>query len=148
MQVALKVQASGRKLVGEFWRFATIGSLNAVVDFLVYLSLTRGLAYMQQHYLLANSMAFVMANLNSFYWNRRWTFNVNHGNPYRQYLEFFTVSVIYLGFIQFGLWLLVSRFGVYDLLAKVIVIGCGMLVYFGVLKRLVFWRKIKRMPGV
>ena len=137
-----------RDLVGEIWRFLTIGTINAGVDFLVYISLTRGFVFMSEHYLLANSFAFVVANLNSFYWNRRWTFNVSHGNPYAQYVQFFGVSIIYLSFIQFGLWLLVSRWGLYDLLAKVIVIGVGMLVYFTVLKRLVFWRKPKPEPLV
>jgi putative flippase GtrA len=132
--------SSRHSLIGELWRFLTVGSMNAAVDFLVYLSLTRGFDYWAEHYLQANALAFLIANLNSFIWNRFWTFTVHHGNPWRQYTEFLGVSIIYLAFIQLGLWLLVSQWGVFDLIAKVIVIGLGMLIYFGVLRHLIFWR--------
>ncbi|HAO81102.1 MAG: GtrA family protein [Parcubacteria group bacterium GW2011_GWD2_43_10] len=137
-----------RKLVGELWRFLTIGTINATVDFLVYLSLTRGFDYWAEHYLQANFFAFLIANFNSFIWNKFWTFSARQGNPFRQYLEFLSVSLVYLAFIQAGLWLLVSRWGVFDLVAKVVVIGLGMFVYFVVLRHWVFWRPRKPEPRV
>jgi putative flippase GtrA len=135
-----KANSARRSLIGELWRFLIVGSTNAAIDFFVYFLLTRALAYWAEHYLQANALAFLIANLNSFIWNRFWTFTVRHGNPLRQYAEFLGVSIVYLGFIQLGLWLLVSRLGIFDLLAKVIVIGLGMLIYFGVLRHIVFWR--------
>lgn len=134
-EVATSVE---RNIVGEVSRFLLVGTLNAVVDFLVYLSLTRGFVWWDHHYLLANALAFWVANVNSFVWNRLWTFSIKHGQFWRQYLEFFSVSLIYLGFIQLGLWVLVSHWGWFDLLAKVVVIGLGMILYFTVLKKLVF----------
>jgi len=135
------VTKSTQRVFGQFSRFLAVGSLNALVDFLVYLSLTRGFMVWQRHYLWANAVAFLLANFNSFMWNRWWTFRARHGHPLRQYLEFLGVSIIYLGFIQAGLWLLVSQGGVFDLIAKVIVIGFGMALYFLVLRRVVFARQ-------
>lgn len=124
----------------QFSRFITVGLSNAVIDFLVYIILTRSLIWWRDHYLLANAIAFIIANFNSFFWNRRWTFNINQGGLIKQYFQFLGVSVIYLGFIQFGLWLLVGWGGMYDLFAKIIVIVVGMVIYFSVLKRFIFFQ--------
>lgn len=126
----------------QFSRFLTVGVGNALVDFIVYIFLTRSFIYWQEHYLLANFLAFLIANFNSFYWNRRWTFKVKHGKIWRQYFEFLSTSLVYIGFIQLGLWWLVSHLGVYDLLAKIIIIGLGMILYFRVLKKLIFCSRI------
>lgn len=132
--------ANGRSLAGEVGRFLVVGTSNAVVDFAVYLILTRSFLFWQKHYLVANAIAFVLANLNSFFWNRHWTFKASGDNIWRQYAGFFSTSLVYLAFIQAGLWLLVSVWGMYDLLAKAIVIGLGMILYFSVLKRFIFSR--------
>ncbi|MDP3986391.1 MAG: GtrA family protein [Candidatus Veblenbacteria bacterium] len=134
--------------VKQFGRFAVVGLGNALVDFVVYIALTRGLAWWQEHFLLANAVAFLLANINSFIWNRWWTFAARQGSPLRQYGEFLGVSLVYLFFIQLGLWLAVAGLGWYDLWAKVAVIGLGMLLYFIVLRRWVFWGKTRPRPVV
>lgn len=139
MELEQVVALPKRTWLGEWWRFLIIGCLNAAVDFLVYLSLTRGFGWWEQHYLWANALAFWLANINSFVWNRLWTFNAYESRWFKQYAAFLSTSLIYLAFIQLGLWLLVSYLGWFDLLAKVVVIGLGMILYFIVLKKLVFW---------
>lgn len=111
----------------------------------MYVVLTRSFVVWREHYLLANAVAFLVANGNSFFWNRLWTFNGTQGSAWRQYGAFLGVSVVYLGFIQLGLWFTVSELGLYDLVAKVIVIGLAMLVYFTVLKRWVFRAKAPKV---
>lgn len=137
------IAQNGRSLVGEVWRFLVVGTSNAAVDFVVYLILTRSFLFWREHYLMANAVAFILANLNSFIWNRHWTFKAKEGGIWRQYAGFFSTSLVYLAFIQAGLWLLVSVWGMYDLLAKVIVIGLGMILYFTVLKRFIFSRSLQ-----
>lgn len=122
--------------------------MNAVVDFTVYILLTRNLPWWQEHYLWASALGFYMANINSFLWNRYWTFAVKHGSVWRQYFSFLGSSLAYLGIMQVGLWALVSVFNIYDLLAKVVVIGLSMILYFAVLRHVVFWPKSKAEPQV
>ncbi len=126
--------------LAQFVSYATIGLSSAVVDFSIYVLLTRGFPFWSRHLLWANAVAFVFANLNSFYWNRRLTFGASGSAALRQYLPFLAVSLVYLGVIQLGLWFAVSRLGLYDLLAKVLVLGLAALLYFTVLRRWVFRR--------
>ena len=127
--------------LAQFVSYATIGLGSAVVDFAIYITLTRGFPLWSQHLLWANAVAFLFANFNSFYWNRRFTFAGSGSSALRQYLPYLAVSLLYLGAIQLGLWFAVSRLGLYDLLAKVLVLGLAALLYFTVLRRWVFRRR-------
>jgi len=120
-------------------RFAMVGVSNSAVDFIVYIALTRGSIYWAQHYLVANAFAFLVANINSFVWNHRWTFHGRRGrHMLRQYLQFLLSSLIYLAWLQIGLWLAVEYGHWYDLIAKVVVTGTAALFYFTSLRHLVF----------
>ena len=121
----------------EFGKFGLVGVSNTVVDFAVYLGLTRSTAYFHEHFLQANLLAFLIANLNSFLLNRRFTFSKSGAGATR-YPMFLTVSAVYLGVIQLGMWSLVSYAGLYDMVAKVLVVGCATVVYFVVLRTWVF----------
>lgn len=132
---------AARTVWHQLGRFLVVGSLNAVVDFTAYITLTRGFTFWSEHFLFANALAFFIANLHSFVWNRHWTFTATSPRPLRQYLGFLGVSLVYLAFIQLGLWLLVTRLGLYDLVGKAVVVGLAVCLYFGALKRKVFWRE-------
>lgn len=121
----------------DFGRFALVGISNTVIDFLIYVGLTRGSSYFSTHYLQANVCAFLVANLNSFFWNRRFTFRSGTSGV-QGYPVFLVVSALYLAAVQLGMWALVSGFGLYDVLAKVIVVGIATGLYFLVLKTWVF----------
>lgn len=57
----------------RFFRFACVGVLNTGLDILVFSAFFYGLGW---HYLVAHCFGFLVANANSFYWNSRWTFDV------------------------------------------------------------------------
>ena len=137
-----------KEIIRRFWnirwqllKFGAVGSVNTVIDFGLYFLLTRYVGLFSVHYLWANAIAFYIANLNSFIWNKHWTFNKNEPNSktiLRQYGEFFSISLIYIFTIQFGLWLLVSEFLWPDLLAKALMTIIATTLYFSVVRKVVF----------
>lgn len=61
------------KTVVQVAKFMTVGVLNTLIDTGTYFILTRGLGLMALP-VLAKSIAYVVGMINSFFWNRNWTF--------------------------------------------------------------------------
>lgn len=125
----------------QFFKFGLVGSLNTAIDFGIYFLLTRLLLVFSVHYLWANAISFYVANLNSFIWHKYWTFDqqqVASGSWLRQYAKFFSISLIYIGIVQFGLWVLVSEFAWHDLIAKALMTATATVIYFSIVRKVVF----------
>ena len=61
------------KIIAQVAKFMTVGVLNTLIDAGTYFILTRGLGLMAVP-VLAKSIAYVVGMINSFFWNRNWTF--------------------------------------------------------------------------
>lgn len=61
------------KTVVQVAKFMTVGVLNTLIDAGTYFILTRGLGLMALP-VLAKSIAYAVGMINSFFWNRNWTF--------------------------------------------------------------------------
>lgn len=122
----------------QFARFVLVGLSGAAVDFGIYLFLTRGFFYWQQHFILASTISSLAAATNNFLWNRRWTFNNKNPQIIKQYVIYLAVTLVYLGFLQFGLWFGVTYLHLYDILAKVLALGVAVVIYFTILRHKVF----------
>ena len=63
-----------KESIFQFLKFALVGVLNTVVDFLVFqlFNLTLGWMY------LAQVIGYCAGILNSYFWNSRWTFRKEH----------------------------------------------------------------------
>jgi dolichol-phosphate mannosyltransferase len=72
------------------------------------------------HHLVAATVAFVVAVLNNFWWNRHWTFRAGRGHAGFQAARFFAVSVAAFLFAAAVLELLVSVAGVAEVPAQAI----------------------------
>jgi putative flippase GtrA len=102
--------------ISIFWqltKFIIIGVLNTVVDigFLsllifsvrnyFYIDTTDNLmtlgAWTVTFYSLYKGLSFIIANINSYYWNKYWTFQGNNKKTSSEITQFFVVSI--LGFI-------------------------------------------------
>lgn len=83
-------------------KFGVVGVANTVIDFgvLNYLSAVQhvfsGLALIP-----LNIISFTAAVLNSYFWNKHWTFKVKEGKAGKQFIEFIIVSIIAI-FINSG----------------------------------------------
>ena len=62
-------------------KFMTVGVLNTAIDAAAYFALTRWLGLVSR-LVLAKGIAYVIGMMNSFFWNRTWTFGDN-GNIWR-----------------------------------------------------------------
>ena len=122
----------------QFGRFALVGCSGALIDFGVYVGLTRTFTFWQEHFVLASTLSSLAAATNNFTWNRRFTFH-GHGQALlAQYARYLGVTAVYLAFIQFGLWVLVQHLHLYDVVAKVLVLAVAVLIYFTTLRRYIF----------
>ena len=99
-----------KESLGQFLKFALVGVLNTVVDFLVFqlLNLTLGWTYLAQ--VIGDSAGV----LNSYFWNSRWTFRKEHQRSAREAAAFVVVNLVSLGVSLGVLWLCRNPFGITD----------------------------------
>ena len=96
-------------IIWQLAKFIVIGVLNTVVD-LGFLSLltfsaksyfgintTDAFVASLTFYSLFKGLSFIVANINSYYWNKYWTFGENIKKSSSEILQFFVVSI--LGFV-------------------------------------------------
>jgi len=98
-------------------KFCVVGGSGYVVNLLVF---TACVKVFSLHHLVAATCAFVVAVANNFWWNRHWTFGAGDGHAGFQAARFFTVSVVAFLFAAALLELLVTGFGVGEVLAQAI----------------------------
>src|SRR5690606_23901009 len=106
----------------QFVRFAAVGATNTVLDFGVYVALTRGTDWWRDHLVLAATVSFCVAATSSFLLHNFWTFSRNGDGWQRRMPKFFTVAVGGLAWNAALLHLLVGA-GLHDIPAKLIATG-------------------------
>ncbi len=106
----------------QLFQFALVGASGYVINLAVFAVLVGPLGF---HHIAAAVLAFCVAVLNNFWWNRHWTFDAKHGHAGFQAARFFTVSVLALGVNLIVLELLV-RGGMGDLPAQAIAVAVAM----------------------
>lgn len=85
--------------IGQFLRFAVVGFVNTVVNFLV-LNLLSYLTHIQSgpSVVFLSLIAFAVAMVNSYFLNDYWVFkDMSHGEGGRKFTLFLTVSVVGAG---------------------------------------------------
>lgn len=83
-----------KKSVGEIIRFAIVGTSNFVIIMVVAWLLAEQVGL---NFYAANCVAYVLAFVNNFYWNRVWVFKSRSTAVRRQFLLFLTAyAVAYL----------------------------------------------------
>jgi putative flippase GtrA len=75
----------------KFTRFCFVGVLGTTVDFSVLFLLFE---FFNLNLNLAIIVAFLVATINNFYLNKKWTFKNRQPNLINQYLKFLLVSII------------------------------------------------------
>ncbi len=123
----------------QMTKFAMIGIINNVIDFSIYIFLTRGFIFWRTHYLIANFFAFMVSILATFDIVRAWIFklpilprnkeeekemNLTKAEErliHIQYFKFLLVSSTAFSFNELGLFIFVDFIKINDILAKAIV---------------------------
>jgi putative flippase GtrA len=75
----------------QLGKFLAVGLSGYVVNLAVF---AFAIEVLSVHHLAAATMAFCVAVLNNFWWNRHWTFGAREGHAGFQAARFFTVSSI------------------------------------------------------
>jgi len=75
----------------QLGKFVVVGLSGYVVNLAVF---TLALQVLSFHHIAAATLAFAVAVLNNFWWNRHWTFAARGGHAGFQAARFFTVSVV------------------------------------------------------
>ena len=92
---------------GQVARFASVGVMNTVIDYVIFIGLTRIFSIPLDRVWIAKLVSGSVAMINSFYFNRTWVFNKgNSKHPGQQFARFListlvAVYVIQLGLVQF-----------------------------------------------
>jgi putative flippase GtrA len=118
-------------ILKQFAKFCLVGFFNTLVDFSVYLFLTR---IFLVYFIAANIFSFLVAVSFSFILNKYWTFRNQVNKIKSQYFKFFIINVIGLGINTSLLYFLVVYFHLSDLLAKALAIGIVLFWNFGLNK--------------
>jgi dolichol-phosphate mannosyltransferase len=103
-------------------RFAAVGASGYVVNLAVFVFCVHLLGI---DYRVAAVIAFVVAVVNNFWWNRHWTFDARHEHALFQGARFFAVSLVAFGFQYVVLTSLVGDAGLSKDLAQAIAIVCA-----------------------
>ena len=79
-------------------KFVAIGALNTFLDLgiLNILIVVSGVA-VGYWYTLFKSFSFIIANVNSYFWNKHWTFGVSDKTNIKEFGSFLAVSVVGFG---------------------------------------------------
>ncbi len=104
----------------ELVRFATVGASGYVVNLVVF-----ALAIGVLDYRAAAVLAFCVAVLNNFSWNRGWTFRATGGHAEVQVARFFAVSLAAFGASLGVLVTLVAGLGMPELGAQALAVLCA-----------------------
>jgi putative flippase GtrA len=77
----------------QFFKFSVVGFLNTSLDFgvLNFLSYLTGI-YSGFNIIFLNSASFFIAIVNSYFWNKYWTFNQSSGVKGGEFLKFFVIG--------------------------------------------------------
>ena len=106
----------------QLLQFGLVGASGYIVNLAVFALVNGPLSV---HYIVAAILAFCVAVMNNFWWNRHWTFDAKHGHAGFQAARFFTVSVLALIVNLIALKLLVGG-GMGELPAQAISVTIAM----------------------
>ena len=98
-------------------KFLIVGAINTGVDLGLYLILTHFIPFFADQQVLAKGISYAAGTLNSFLWNRNWTFKSNAGYLNVTTLLFVLSNLVGLGLNTFILYAGLKVFRLPELLA-------------------------------
>lgn len=95
------------RVVRQFVKFGIVGIFSTIIDWGIFylLNLVFGV-----YYLTAKVLSFLVAVINSFIWNRRWTFHSQNQNRGKEFTKFLIIALVGLSVNALIMYLAVSIF--------------------------------------
>jgi dolichol-phosphate mannosyltransferase len=106
----------------QLLKFCAVGASGYVINLCVF---AFGVEVLGLYHLVAAALAFVVAVMNNFWWNRHWTFGASDGHAGFQAARFFAVSSLAFVFNAIVLQLLVTVAGMAELPAQAIAVAAA-----------------------
>lgn len=118
-------------------RFSLIGVLNTLVDFCVF---TICESLFGIHYTISQILGYSFGIINSFIFNKKWTFRDKTSNKYiyHELIQFVVVNICSLVITVFCMKFLVNDFNINIYISKVIVTLIAQVINFSLYKLWVF----------
>lgn len=104
----------------QFIKFSIAGGACTLIDFVIYIFLTRFFSFWQGHLTWANFASVCLSATINFIWNKKWTFRSGSPNLALQYLKFW---VVVIGGIVLYQWIFVfslETLRLFDLIGKML----------------------------
>lgn len=120
MMKSTALAISRDKHVRQFTKFVLVGVLSTIISFILYVLFLR----LGLHYLTASAIAFGIATLNGYTWNRIWTYRAG-GYRHHQLAKFAIIQAVGLAVNLSVLYLAVEFIHLHKLLAWLIANGCA-----------------------
>jgi len=124
--------------LGQIARYSAVGAFNTALDAGLYLLLTHWLGLSGLR-ILAKGISYGVGTLNSFHWNRSWTFRSSVAAT-TTFAPFLLVSIVALAVNAAAMDLFLELFAQHETPALIVATGLTLLWNFSVNKYIVFKR--------
>ena len=115
-------------------KFGAVGVINTLVDYAVFTLV----GFLSPNVYLAQTAGYCCGVLNSYIWNRKWTFKSSGRFLGAELLKFVVVNTVtYLASLG-ALWLLVDNWNMNKYIAKILLIGVTLVINFTLSRLWVF----------
>ncbi|MCX6740942.1 MAG: GtrA family protein [Candidatus Parcubacteria bacterium] len=118
-----------RPWIKQFIKFSIAGGACTILDFLIYILLTRAFHLWINHLGWVNFLSVCVSATVNFIWNKNWTFRSSQ-NATAQYLKFWVVVLGGLILYQALFFVFVSQLRFFDLLGKAIAAAIVLIIRF------------------
>lgn len=124
----LKFKAKTRKLLIQIFKFAIVGGIATIIDF-VFLYIFREFCHFPV--LVSNTLSFCISVIYNYVASVKWVFDVNkEKDAKKQFVIFIVFSVIGLLLNNAIMWITVDFLSIYYMLAKIIATAIVMVFNF------------------
>lgn len=101
----------------QFIKFSFVGASGTLVDWIFYFILTR---WFHLFYLIAKTISFVIAAINNYILNRKWTFRSQEKNITKEFIKFLIVSLVGLAFNTLIMYIVVDKLRYNDFIGLIL----------------------------
>ncbi|KEP25922.1 GtrA family protein [Bacillus zhangzhouensis] len=114
-----------RKRIRTYAAFSIVGASNTLIDFMIFFLLTACFV----PYFLAQCLSYSAGMMNSYFWNRKWTFQVKKKADKWEWIKWMTVNGAACLLTYLVLYVM-QQLGCTLLLSKVIATFAGFMITF------------------
>lgn len=109
-----------RRGVRQFIKFGLVGLSSTAIDWSIFYLLN---SFFGLYYLIAKVLSFSVAVINSYAWNRRWTFCSQNPHRTKEFSQFLTVALVGLSLNTFIMYLVVTVFSGRKIIGLILATG-------------------------